>query len=225
MDYDSQVHAWCDGRHGMDQEIEIPVGDLAEGSTARPDDEDRSSVEGTAFKRISRLDPNKLKEPGTAGIQLIVATLGGAWGATALEERFEFFERAIYGVQQKQDESNDSYLSRHDICFEELLSQVLTSWFVKASFRPKTRNASLWSRVVPWSTTRFAQQCGFSVPASSGNFKEPVAGPLQRPRSMTSMSRTRPPPTMPSAPQWRTPWSSALRTMTSSLRPSMWTPW
>ena len=50
------------------------------------------------FKRISRLNPNKLKEPGTTGIQLIVFTLGGAWGATALEARFEFFERAIYGV-------------------------------------------------------------------------------------------------------------------------------
>ena len=61
-----------------------------------------------------------------------MATLGGAWGATALEERFEFFERAIYGVQQKQDESNDSYLSRHDICFEELLSQNVSLEEVRA---------------------------------------------------------------------------------------------
>ena len=36
--------------------------------------------EGTAFKRISRIDRKKLKAPGTAGIQLIVSSLGGAWG-------------------------------------------------------------------------------------------------------------------------------------------------
>ena len=114
----------------MDKEAEIPFRDLAQGSAACFDDADCSS--GTAFKRISRLDPNKLKEPGTAGIQLIVSTPGGAWGATALEERFEFFERAIYGVQQKHDESNDSYLSRHDICFEELLGQGVSLEEVRA---------------------------------------------------------------------------------------------
>ena len=112
--------------------------------------------EGTAFKRVSRLDPSKLKEPGTAGIQLVVATLGGAWGATALEERFELFEKSIYGVQQKHDESNDSYLSRHDICFEELLSQNVTLEEVRACilvrqsvYHQTTRSASWWSKEDP----------------------------------------------------------------------------
>ena len=82
--------------------------------------------EGTAFERISRLSPEKLKVNDLSGIKLIVETVGGSWGQTALEERYEFFERAIYGVQQKSDESHDSYLSRHDICFDELLSQGTT---------------------------------------------------------------------------------------------------
>ena len=82
--------------------------------------------EGTAFKRISRLSPEKLKVNDLSGIKLIVETVGGSWGQTALEERYEFFERAIYEVQRKSDESHGSYLSRHDICFDELLSQGTT---------------------------------------------------------------------------------------------------
>ena len=33
------------------------------------------------------------------------------------------FERAIYSTQQKQDESNDSYIARHEACFEDLLQK------------------------------------------------------------------------------------------------------
>ena len=36
------------------------------------------------------------------------------------------FERALYGVTQKGDESNDSYLSRHDIAFEDLKAKNVT---------------------------------------------------------------------------------------------------
>ena len=132
MDNDSEVYSRNHGRDGMDQETkflsEIWPKDQLPALTTRI----TLQCEGAAFKRIYRLDPNKLKEPGIAGIQLIVATLGGAWGTTALEERFEFFERASYGVQQKPDESSDSYLSRHDICFEELLSQNVSLEEVRA---------------------------------------------------------------------------------------------
>ena len=68
--------------------------------------------------------------PGEA--QLLVSTLGGSWGRTELEERYEFFERAIFGAVQKADESNDSYLSRHDVNFEELIAKRTTQDEVRA---------------------------------------------------------------------------------------------
>ena len=77
--------------------------------------------EGSAFKRIMRVDPAKLKVNTTAGVQLLVTTLGGIWGRSTLEDKFERFERAIFTTVQRQDEAHESYLARHDFQFEELL--------------------------------------------------------------------------------------------------------
>ena len=81
------------------------------------------NCEGTAFKKVSRLDASKLKASDTSGVELLVKTLGGSWGQTVLETKYENFERAIYGTIQKNDETNDSCLARSDVCFEELLAQ------------------------------------------------------------------------------------------------------
>ena len=51
---------------------------------------------------------------------------------TALEEKYDCFEKAIYGTLQKSDESNDSYMARHDVHFEELLMQGTTLEEVRA---------------------------------------------------------------------------------------------
>ena len=80
-------------------------------------------IEGTAFKKVSKLDPNKLKVKDVSGIALLVNTIGGSWGSTELEERYEFFEKALYGTVQKADESHDSYLSRMENNFTELISR------------------------------------------------------------------------------------------------------
>eukprot|EP00435_Cladocopium_sp_Y103_P071338 s690_g37.t1 len=77
--------------------------------------------EGSAFKRIMRLDPSKLKVNSVEGVKLLVTTLGGIWGKSLLEDKFERFERAIFSTSQRQDESHESYLARHDYQFEELL--------------------------------------------------------------------------------------------------------
>ena len=79
--------------------------------------------EGTAFKKVAKIDAEKLKSSDDSVIRLLVATLGGSWGKTALEEKYDCFEKAIYGTLQKSDESNDSYLARHDVHFEELIAQ------------------------------------------------------------------------------------------------------
>ncbi|CAE7759462.1 GIP [Symbiodinium sp. CCMP2456] len=81
-------------------------------------------VEGSAFQKICRIAPEKLRSE--SGVQLIVEALGGAWGKTAIEKKFHYFEQAIFQVMQKNDETNDSYLARHDAFFEELLSRKVT---------------------------------------------------------------------------------------------------
>jgi hypothetical protein len=82
--------------------------------------------EGTAFKKIARLSAEKLKANDMSGIKLLVSTLGGAWGKIEVEEKYDTFEKAIFGTIQKNDETNDSYLARHDVHFEELLSKGTT---------------------------------------------------------------------------------------------------
>ena len=72
---------------------------------------------------MSRISPEKLKSADHMGIKAIVEALGRAWGQTILEQKYEHFERAIYTTQQKSDETNDSYIARHDVHFEELLLQ------------------------------------------------------------------------------------------------------
>ncbi|CAL1130755.1 unnamed protein product [Cladocopium goreaui] len=80
-------------------------------------------VEGSAFAAISKLDAQKLKVKSLDGIKTLVNAIGGSWGATDFQERFEYFERALYGTIQKQDESNDSFIARMEAVFSELLSR------------------------------------------------------------------------------------------------------
>lgn len=73
---------------------------------------------GSAFQKVLRLSPEKLKVGSIEGVKLIATTLGGVWGKTPLETKYEKFERAIYGTSQRSNESNESYLARHEILFE-----------------------------------------------------------------------------------------------------------
>ena len=78
--------------------------------------------EGTAFSKVVRIDPEKLKTPTVDGIKLVVKTLGGVWGQSKLERKYERFEKAIFGTVQKSDETNASYLARHEVQYEELIN-------------------------------------------------------------------------------------------------------
>ena len=74
----------------------------------------------------------KLKTATDAGVKLLVETLGGVWRQSTLENRFERFERAIFSTTQRHDETHESYLARHEVQFEDLLSQGVTSSDVRA---------------------------------------------------------------------------------------------
>ena len=82
--------------------------------------------EGSAFQKVIRIPPEKLKVSSTDGCKLVVATLGGVWGRSNVELKFEKFEKALFGTVQKADESNESYVARHEIHFEELETMGIT---------------------------------------------------------------------------------------------------
>ena len=94
--------------------------------------------------------PEKLRANDLTGVQLLVKTLGGIWGKTSLEDRYEKFERAIYGISQRPDESNESYLARHEVVFEDLLSKGSTLEDVRAYIllRNSTLSADDKKRVI-----------------------------------------------------------------------------
>ena len=73
-----------------------------------------------------------VKVANQSGIALLVDAIGGSWGSTELEERYEHFERALYGTVQRQDESHDSFLSRMESSFVELLTRGTTLEEVQA---------------------------------------------------------------------------------------------
>ena len=87
-------------------------------------------IEGAAFQKIARVDPTKLRS--VDGVLNLIEALGGQWGKTDTEDRYDLFERALYMVAQKQDETNDSYLARHDIAFEDLLAKSISINDVRA---------------------------------------------------------------------------------------------
>ena len=87
-------------------------------------------VEGSAFQKVRRIAPDKLR--GTDGVKLLVEALGGSWGRTAVEDKYYHFEQAMFQTNQKADESNDSYIARHDVHFEELISKNVTIEEIRA---------------------------------------------------------------------------------------------
>ena len=80
------------------------------------------NCKGSAFQRVMRISPEKLKAQWLQGVKSVITALGGVWGKALHENKFEKFERAIFSTQQKPDETHESYLARHDHHFEEMLS-------------------------------------------------------------------------------------------------------
>lgn len=105
-------------------------------------------VEGVAFQKVSRLDPAKLKQDN--GVKYLVEALGGAWGKLESEEKYDLFERALFMVAQGSDESNDSYLARHDSAFEDLEAKNVTVREIRAYIllRQSTLTAEDRKRVI-----------------------------------------------------------------------------
>ena len=77
---------------------------------------------GTAYQKL-QLHQKELLVNDTASVKKLVELVGGTWGAIPLEKKFELVEKALYRGSQKMDESSDSYLSRTDVVWTELLAK------------------------------------------------------------------------------------------------------
>ena len=77
---------------------------------------------GTAYQKL-QLHQKELLVNDTASVKKLVELVGGTWGAIPLEKKFELVEKALYRGGQKTDESSDSYLSRTDVVWTDLLSK------------------------------------------------------------------------------------------------------
>lgn len=80
------------------------------------------NTSGTAFQKL-QLNQSAILVNDKKGVMKLIELLGGSWGRIPLEKKFEAAEKAIYRLQQKGDEANDSYLARAEVLWQELLSK------------------------------------------------------------------------------------------------------
>ena len=78
--------------------------------------------QGTAFVKL-QLCKDEVTKNERKSIQRIIELLGGQWGQIPLEKKFEAAERALFRCSQRSDETNDSYLARADVLWQELTSK------------------------------------------------------------------------------------------------------
>ena len=77
---------------------------------------------GTAFQKL-QLNSEEVTKNEKKSISTIIQLLGGQWGQIPLEKRYEAAERALFRCQQRSDETNDSYLARADVLWQELINK------------------------------------------------------------------------------------------------------
>ena len=77
---------------------------------------------GSAFQKL-QLKSAEITVNEKKSIQQIIELLGGQWGQIPLEKKYESAERALFRCVQRQDETNDSYLARADVLWQELLNK------------------------------------------------------------------------------------------------------
>eukprot|EP00435_Cladocopium_sp_Y103_P071080 s884_g36.t1 len=79
---------------------------------------------GSAFQKL-QLKSSEITANDKKSIQQIIELLGGQWGQIPLEKKYESAERALFRCSQRQDETNDSYLARADVLWQELLNKEI----------------------------------------------------------------------------------------------------
>ena len=83
------------------------------------------NCQGSAFQKL-QLHQAELLANDESSVNKLIALLGGSWGRIPLEKQFDEAEQALYHCQQKNDESNDSYLARSEILWSRLLARKIS---------------------------------------------------------------------------------------------------
>ena len=80
------------------------------------------NCKGTAYQKL-QLHSKEVLTTNASGIKRLVQLVGGTWGQVPLEKRYDLVEKAVFRCQQRHDETSDSFLSRCDVVWSELLSR------------------------------------------------------------------------------------------------------
>ena len=75
-------------------------------------------MKGTAWAQIKSADATQLADP-EKGVDVLLAAVA-TWEEAEELQTYEKFEKAIYKVMQKSDESTMSYVNRFNVAFHEL---------------------------------------------------------------------------------------------------------
>ena len=75
-------------------------------------------MKGTAWAQIRATDTTKLADP-EQGIQVLLSSVA-TWEEAAELQTYEKFDRAIYKIIQKNDETNMSFVNRLNVAFQDL---------------------------------------------------------------------------------------------------------
>ena len=82
---------------------------------------------GTAWSQVRALDPEKLTHP-TDGIKVLLQALS-SWEESEEMATYEKFEKVMYRISQKSDESTTSFVNRLGVAFAELGDTVTVKDF------------------------------------------------------------------------------------------------
>lgn len=100
------------------------------------------NTSGSAFQKLQLMGDDITKNERKS-IQTIIEVLGGQWGQIPLEKKYEAAEKALFKCAQRQDESNDSYLARADVLWQELLNKKMQLDELKAYIILRGSNLSM----------------------------------------------------------------------------------
>ena len=89
------------------------------------------NCKGTAYQKL-QLHAAEVLVNEPKGIKRIVELVGGSWGQVPLERTYELIEKAFFRCSQKADELSDSYLSRCDVIWSDLLMRGIDMKQVQA---------------------------------------------------------------------------------------------
>ena len=78
------------------------------------------NCKGSLFMKL-QLHKDEIMTGDTKGVKRLVELVGGSWGQIPLEQKFEIVEKALFKCVQKADETLDSFLSRCDVVWSDLL--------------------------------------------------------------------------------------------------------